>query len=144
MGLTAVLVVLLCAAPALADLSAARAERNLEKRSRKALDNADQAFAAASRAYRSGDLKQTQAALEELGESVRLAQESLRQTGKNPSRSPKHFKHAEIRTRTLLRRLDDFRQDMSVEDRETLDRVRGAVDEVHRALLEGIMGGKKK
>lgn len=124
--------------------SAARAEPNLEKRSRKALENADRAFAAACQAYRSGDLQRTQAALEEVGESVALAHESLKQTGKNPSRSPKHFKHAEIKTRALLRRLDDFRLDMSFEDRDTLDRVRSAIDQVHSELLQGIMGGKKK
>jgi len=141
---SAALAVVLATGPAWADLSAARAEPNLEKRSRKALENADQAFAAARQAYRNGELKQTQAALEEVAESVLLAHESLKRTGKNPLRSPKHFKHAEIKTRALLRRLDDLRQDMSVEDRDTLDRVRSAIDQVHRELLQGIMGGKKR
>ena len=140
----AVLAVALAAAPAWADLSAARAEPNLEKRSRKALDNAEQAAAAARQAYRDGDLKPALAALEEVGESVLLAHESLKQTGKNPSRSPKHFKNAEIKTRGLLRRLDDFRLEMSIDDRETLDRVWAVIDQVHRELLQGIMGGKKK
>jgi len=140
----AMLAVALLTSPAWADLTAARAEPNLEKRSRKALDNADRVFAGARQAYRDGELKQAQAALEEVAESVLLAHESLKRTGKNPSRSPKHFKHAEIKTRALLRRLDDFRQEMSVEDRDTLDRVRDAVDQVHRELLQGIMGGKKK
>ena len=139
-----VLAAALASAPARADLTAARAEPNLEKRSRKALDNADRAVTAARQAYRNGELQQSLAALEEVGESVLLAHESLRQTGKNPARSPKHFKHAEIKTRGLLRRLDDFRQEMSVEDREALDRVRAVIDRVHRELLEGIMGGKKK
>ncbi len=141
---SAVLAIALAAGPAWADLTAARAEPNLEKRSRKALDNADRAAAAARQAYRNGDLRQSQAALEEIGESVLLAHESLKQTGKNPARSPKHFKHAEIKTRGLLRRLDDFRQEMSIDDRETLDRVRAVIDRIHRELLEGIMGGKKK
>lgn len=138
------LVVALAAGPAWADLTAARAERNLEKRSRKALENADRAAAAARQAYRNGDLKQSQAALEEVGESVLLAHESLKQTGKDPARSPKHFKHAEIKTRALLRRLDDFRQEMSIEDRDALDRVRAVIDRIHRELLEGILGGRKK
>lgn len=138
------LAVALAAGPAWADLTAARAEPNLEKRSRKALENADRAAAAARQAYRNGDWKQCQGALEEIGESVMLAYESLKQTGKDPARSPKHFKYAEIKTRGLLRRLDDFRQEMSVDDRETLDRVRAVIDRIHRELLEGIMGGKKK
>lgn len=127
-----------------AGLSAARAEPNLEKRSRKALDNADQAFAATRQAYRGGDLKQAQAALEEVRESVVLAHESLKQTGKNPSKSPKHFKHAEIKTRALLRRLDDFRQEMSFEDRDTVEEARGVIEKIRQELLLGIMGGRKK
>lgn len=139
-----VLLVALLAAPALADLSAARAEPNLEKRSRKALENAERVFAAAREAYRKGDVSQSQAALEEVRESVVLANESLKQTGKNPSRSPKHFKRAEIKTRGLLRRMEDFRLQMSFDDRETLDRVRAVIDKIHQELLLGIMGGKKK
>lgn len=138
------LLALLAAAPALADLSAARAEPNLEKRSRKALENAERVFSAARQAYRKGDVTQAQAALEEVRESVVLANESLKQTGKNPSRSPKHFKRAEIKTRGLLRRMEDFRLQMSFDDRETLDRVRAVIDKIHQELLLGIMGGKKK
>ena len=47
-------------------------------------------------------------------------------------------------TRELLRRIDDLREQMSVDDRETLDKVRAAVQKVHESLLEAIMGGKKK
>ena len=144
MGLTAVLTALLAAAPALADLTAALAEPNLEKRSRKALENAEKVLSGARQAYRGGSLKQAEAALEEVRESVLLAHESLKQTGKDPSRSPKHFKHAEIKTRGLLRHLDDFRQNMGIDDRETLDRVRAFIDKVQKELLMGIMRGKKR
>jgi hypothetical protein len=67
----------------------------------------------------------------------------LRQTGKNPSRSPKHFKYAELKTRDLLRKLDSFREAMSVTDRPVVDRVIGAVQKIHDALLDGIMGKNK-
>jgi hypothetical protein len=109
-----------------------------------ALDNADQVLRLAKEAYSQGDIQRTQAALEELRDSVLLAHESLRQTGKNPSRSPKHFKHAEIKTRGFLRQLGDFRETMSWEDRDALDQVRAAIEKVHQELLLGIMGGKKK
>ena len=159
MGLTAVLTALLAAAPVARavppaarqaeglphrGLTAALAERNLEKRSRKALENAEKVLSAARHAYRKGDVAQTQAALEEVLESVLLAHESLKQTGKDPARSPKHFKRAEIKTRGLLRRMDDFRPNMSFDDRETLDRVREVIDKVQKELLMGIMGGKKR
>jgi hypothetical protein len=142
--LSVVMAALLAVASARADLSTARAEPNLEKRSRLALGNADAAFAAAREAYRSGDLTHTQAALEEVRESVVLAHESLKQTGKNPSRSPKHFKHAEIKTRALLRRMDDFRNEMSFDDRPPLDAVRTVIDKINQELLRGIMGGRKR
>jgi hypothetical protein len=81
--------------------------------------------------------------LEEVQQSVELAETSLNQTGKNPSRSPKHFKQAELKTRDLLRKLDGFRHEMSVADRAVADRVVDAVQKIHDALLDGIMGKKK-
>ncbi len=142
----AVCAALLFAGGARADLAAARAEPNLEKRAAKALDNAQQSFRAAQDAYiQKSDLKQTEAALQELSESVQLAYDSLMATGKNPSKKPKHFKRAEIKTRELMRRLDDFRAQMSALDREAIEKTRDAIQKVHDDLLEGIMsGGKKK
>jgi hypothetical protein len=67
-----------------ADLSRARAERNLERRARLALDNARGQLHAASDAYKSGDWEKTTAALDELRESVDLAYASLKETGKSP------------------------------------------------------------
>lgn len=144
-GLAASLIPLLLALPlGAADLDAVKAEPNLEKRARLALDNATVAFKAAQDAYmQKGDLKLTTAALDEVAQSVGLAYESLNQTGKNPRRSPKHFKYAEIRTRDLLRRLTDFREQMSALDRDDIDKVRAAVQKVHDDLLVGIMGKKK-
>lgn len=135
---------LLAVVPLRADLAAVRAEPNLERRAGKALDNADRVLKAAQEAYRTGDSNETLAAFDELRESVALADDSLKQTGKNPSRSPKHFKRAEIRTRALLRRLNDFRPQMSPDDREPLEKAEAAIQKIHEELLEGIMGGKKK
>ncbi len=136
-------IVVALAAPAHADLTAARAEPNLERRSRKALDNAAATLKAAEKVYRQGDLKQAQVLLAEVRESVELAHESLKQTGKNPSRSPKHFKHAEIKTRELVRRMGDFREHMAIDDREVVDQVRARVQEIHDELLRGIMGTRR-
>jgi hypothetical protein len=138
------LAVLLAALPLRADLAAVRAEPNLERRAAKALDNADRALKAAQQAYRNGHGDQTVAAFDELRESVVLANDSLKQTGKNPSRSPKHFKRAEIRTRELLRRMNDFRPQMSPDDREPLEKAEAAIQKIHEELLAGIMGGKKR
>ena len=127
-----------------ADLDQAKAEPNLEKRSKLALDNAEQALKAAREAYDKGDTAQVAARAKEIGESVELANTSLQETGKNPRKSPKWFKRAEIVTRNLLRRLDSFQQEMSVADRPLLDAVKAKVQQVHDSLLLGVMEGKQK
>lgn len=127
-----------------ADLKAARAETNLDKRSRLALENAQTAFENLKAAYQKGDNAQVSADAAEIRESVELAYTSLTQTGKDPRKSPKWFKRAEIETRDLLRRLDGFQEEMSFEDRPLLDRVKADVQEVHDNLLMGLMEGKQK
>jgi hypothetical protein len=140
-----VLVTIAMALPLRADLSAAMAEKNLEKRAALALDNASAVFDAAQDAYfKKGDLSATNAALEELNESVALAYKSLIDTGKNPSKKSKHFKKAEIRTRELVRKLTDFSEQMSALDRDRIQQVRAAVLKIHDDLLAGIMGGKHR
>jgi len=125
------------------DLARIQSEPNLEKRAHLALDNAEEALKQARENYAKGDDAGTKSRLEEIQKSVELADSSLKQTGKNPSRSPKHFKTAELRTRDLLRRLDGFREQMSVADRKMADDVASTVQKIHDAWLEGIMGKKK-
>ena len=125
------------------DLARLQSEPNLEKRAQAALHNAEEALKQARDAYTNGDTAGAESRLEEVEQSVELADSTLKQTGKNPSRSPKHFKYAELRTRDLLRKLDGFRDDMSVADRPVIERVIATVQKIHDALLEGIMGKKK-
>lgn len=122
-------------------LEAVKAEPNLEKRSRKALDYAEHALKAAREANRHGEPEKIAPALEEVREAVQLAFESLQQTGKNPRKSPKHFKHAEIETRKMLRALADFRIELSVDQRGRVEEVERTVLDVHDRLLSGIMQG---
>jgi hypothetical protein len=124
------------------DLATVKSEPNLEKRSERALDNANLALDAARDAYGRGEFEHSKADLEEVGASVDLAYESLQQTGKDPRRSGK-FKQAELRTRELLRRLEGFGQTMSFADRGVLDKVRDRVSTVHDDLLDGIMSKRK-
>jgi hypothetical protein len=133
------------ASPALrADLQAAMAEKNLEKRSKLALENAQAAFQDARAAYQQGDMDKTRAAIHEVQESVELAYQSLKDTHKNPRKSPKWFKNAELVTRDLLRRLDTFDHDMSYDDRPILKPLTEKVQQVHDDLLLGLMEGKPK
>jgi len=140
----AVGIVVLSAAGARADLQQARAETNLEKRARLALENATVMLQAAREAYQKADSTALSADVAELQESVDLAYTSLNDTHKNPRKSPKWFKYAEIQTRDLLRKLDTFQQDMSFQDRPVLDKVKEDVQQVHEKLLLGLVEGKPK
>jgi hypothetical protein len=141
------LVLLLAAGPAVllrADLAQVKAEPNLEKRSKLALDHAEQALKEARGAYGNGEADKTTALIAEVRQSVEVAEQSLKETGKNPRKSPKYFKKAEIETRALLKRVEAFQDEMNVSDRSTLDPLRAKVQQVHDDLLMGIMEGKHK
>lgn len=127
-----------------ADLSQAKAEPNLEHRSKLALENAERALQSARDAYNAGDNEKVSALAAEVQESVELAYTSLQQTKKDPRKSPKYFKNAEIVTRDLLRRIDSFQQDMSFNDRSLLDKLKENTQQVHDNLLMGLMEGKRK
>jgi hypothetical protein len=126
-----------------AALSEAMAERNLEKRSDKALKVADSAVEQLTKAYREGDSAMVKEALELIGRSVELSYQSLNDSGKTPRKS-KYFKRAEISTRKLYTRLGDISQQMSVFDREPVDKVKKRIQEVHEDLLERVMTKKKR
>jgi hypothetical protein len=126
-----------------AEIPRIQAEPNLEKRSKLALDNADQALKLAREAYEKSDLINTAGLLAEVKASVELSDASLKSTGKKPSRSPKAFKYAELRTSELLRRLETFSQDMNFADRPMIEPVRSTIQHVHDALLDAIMEKRK-
>ena len=124
------------------DLAGVKSEPNLEKRSDRALDNANVALDAARDSYTRGEYDQSQTQLDEVGASVDLAYDSLQQTGKDPRRSGK-FKQAEMRIRELLRRLEGLRQMVSFSDRPAVDKLRDHVSSIHDNLLDGIMSRRK-
>ena len=135
------LLALLAAAGSLsADLKKAMAEANLEKRSRLAIESAEAALKAAREAYESGNLPQSQALMDGTLASIELADESLRQTGKNPRKKPKHFKHAEMKTRDLLRNIESLENFMSYTDRPVIKKLKARTRKIHEELLAGIMG----
>jgi len=126
-----------------ADLKRAMAEPNLEKRSGLALENASAALKSARAAYDKGDNDEVAKDVAEVLESVELAVTSLGQSGKNPRRSD-WFKKAEISTRDLSRRVQDFEDQMSYVDRPLLEKLKARLQQVHDELLLEVMEGKKK
>ena len=136
----------LISAPGLlpADLKVALNEHDLGKRSKLALDNAGAALKEAREAYQKGDDNALEAAALEIEDSVSLAWDSLESTGKNPRKSPRWFKQAEIETRNLLKKLDTLQHDLGFEDRPVLDKAKARLQKVHDDLLKGVMEGKGK
>ena len=136
----------LISAPGLlpADLKIALNEHDLGKRSKLALDNAGAALKEAREAYQKGDDKALAAAAAEIEDSVALAWDSLESTGKDPRKSPRWFKQAEIETRNLLKKLDTLQRDLGFEDRPVLDKAKARLQKVHDDLLKGVMEGKGK
>src|SRR5690349_19148156 len=107
---------MLLAIPLHADLAQVKAEPNLEKRSKLALDYAEATLKEARSAYGSGDSAKSATLVAQVREAVELAEHSLKETGKNPRKSPKYFKKAEIETRALLKRIEAFQDEMNVGD----------------------------
>lgn len=126
------------------DLDQVRAEPNLEKRSKLALESAVRALKAAREDYQAGDTGKASEDARQIEQSVDLAYASLVKTGKNPRKSPRWFKHAEMETRELSRKMEDFQREMSYADRVLFDKAKAKVQEVHDDLLTGLMEGKKK
>jgi hypothetical protein len=87
-------------------------------------------------------MKKTEAALNEVRQSVDLSLDSLENSGKKP-RNNSHYKKAELRIGKLLRRLSGFRDEMSADDRKPVEDVAARLQEVHDRLLSEIMSKKR-
>jgi len=133
----------LCAQQPPLDLDAVRAEPRPDKRYEKALDFASEQITGARKQYQDGKFEQFRQCMRDVAEAVKLCDQALRGTGKNPSKSPKNFKRAEMRMREILRRLTGLEQDVSVEDRGVVAKAKSSVQEIHDNLLFDIMGRRK-
>jgi hypothetical protein len=125
------------------DLASVQQEPNLEKRNQLAMECANSALDTARTAYQANDLDKTRASLDEVGDAVSLAYDSLKQTGKEARRDPKFFKRTELATRQMLRRIEGMAESMNFEDRSLLDKLRERVATIHENLLQDIMAKKK-
>lgn len=127
-----------------ADLAGVRAEPNPERRSERALANADTALDEARKSLEQGEQEKLISAIGEIRDSLLLSKESLEQSGKNPRKNPKYFKRAEIGIRKLIRRLENFRFDVTVDDRKPVDDLIEKAHAVQEEILQGIMTKKRK
>lgn len=140
---TVLLAILLSPAAMWADLESVKAEPDLEKRSEKALLNAEAALDRARTAYQNANDPQLKSALDEIGQSLDLCKGSLDESGKNARKRPKYFKKAEIGIRRLVRRLDNFKIEMSPDDRPPVEALVSRAQKLQEEILQAIMGKKK-
>lgn len=114
-----------------------------ETRSRRALAFAWDQLDIVSKAYRDNDLAVGRQALEDIGEAVDLAVSSLEATGKYARRHPRHFKHAEIRTRKLLVQLQQLQRKLYLGDQADFEGLIERIESANARLLRGLMGPKE-
>jgi hypothetical protein len=124
------------------DLASVKAEPDLDRRSELALANADQGIDSAREALTNGDIRNVEASLGVVRQSVELSYDSLHQTREKPRHS-KFYKHAELKILALLRRLTTLRDDLSADEREPAEAVIHRLRELHDQLLTDIMSKRK-
>ena len=126
-----------------ADLESIKAEPNLERRARSALDFAKASVKPVLRAYQQSDVQRGIQLLMQIQEAVELAHQALSATGKNARKKPKHFKRAEIQTRNLVKQLQGLSRDLNYDEREVVESVMARVSAINDQLLLAIMTKKK-
>ncbi len=120
-------------------LVAVKAEEDLEKRSKLALEYARKSVGRVAAAYEAADRETARAILASILEAAQLSEESLDETGKVARKKPKHFKRAEIGVRKLLGDLQDLDRTLTFDERQDLKPIIERLDEINSRLLERIM-----
>ena len=126
-----------------ADLESIKAEPNLERRARSALDFAKASVKPVLKAYEQGDPQRGAQLLMQIQEAVEVAHQALSATGKNARKNPKHFKRAESQTRNLVKQLRGLSRDLNYDEREVVESVMDRVSAINDQLLLAIMTKKK-
>lgn len=124
-------------------LEEAKAETDLEKKSKFALRFSRKAVDPMLKAFRNGDPEAGREWLAKIEEAIEISREALDETGKVARKSPKHFKRAEIATRKLMRDLEGAKRHLIQEEREMVNETIARVEEINRNLLFRIMKPKE-
>jgi hypothetical protein len=115
------------------------AESNLEKRSEKSLDYAHALLTAKKKPFESGEPVDVPALIKQVRDAVDYAVKCLQDSGKNPRKSPKYYKKAELKTRELARRLDNLAKALGYEERQPVEQAFRHVERIHEDLLHAVM-----
>ena len=130
--------------PGSAQFESLKAEPDLERKARRALEFSRAQVDHVLAAYQKSEPEEGKRILDEILAAVELANEALAETGKAARRRPKHFKRAEIQTRRLIKQLDALSRNLLFDERPAVDPVRERVSEINDQLLRAIMTKPKK
>lgn len=126
-----------------ADLEAVRKEPDLLKRSELALDAAEGALKdARALPAEGGSVADLRKDMETMVQAVELSLQSLRDTGKRPGKLGRYYKKGELRTREMLRQLENLVQAIAFDSRPPAEKARDRLIVLHDEFLFGVMSGK--
>ena len=120
------------------------AEPNPVKRARLALTNGERTALKAGEACKVAEYEKCNKLLTEVQESVELASKSLDESRIDASRSPRHFKDAEVRTHKILRLVQPIRAYVHPDDQEHYNAVYQRISAINDSFLKAVMGRRKK
>lgn len=130
---------------AAAGLDDVKQEKDLSKRSERSLAYAESAMKRAQGLVANmGSRAELEKELEEVAEACKLALDSLKETGKPPRKLGRQYKRGELKTREILRQLEDLALALGIGDRAPAEKARDAVTSIHDEFLLGVMGQSKK
>lgn len=124
-------------------LAVISAEREPEKRYWKALEFAIATVNTARQKYEAGNLDEFRSSLILVEKSVQLSDKTLRSTGKDPAKNPKHFKRAEQRIREIVKKLAGLEDTVAVDDRATVRPIRENLQKLQEEMVMDIVGRRK-
>lgn len=139
--MAAVVVVALAPPPAL--LEDVQRQRDPIRRFDMALALARTRMAEARRLVRAGGSRsEMEGRLQDAARAAEIALESLRASGRKPSKLAKQYKRGEIQTRDLERAMEDLAMAVSFDERAVVDEIRKRVGRIHEEFLKGVMTGR--
>jgi hypothetical protein len=122
-----------------ADLDSIRKEPSPEKRFDLAISYADLQLKQARELSQGGEAQKFVAALDDTAAACQLALESLRSTGKRPSKLSRQYKHGELTTRDYVRRMENLEKAVGFDMRAAVTKAKDSVTITHEEFLLGAM-----
>ena len=90
----------------------------------------------------SGTVAELRTALGDVSGAAETALEALKATGKSPRKLGRQYKKGEVKTRDLVRQLEQLVPAISLDSRQPAEEARDKVAKIHEAFLEGVMSKK--